>query len=425
MRTYLSAFLLLACSSLVLAAEKKNLSQLLDSASKNHPAIGAARAEVDSARAEKSGLLAPFRPQVSLNGYGAVGTGSMIFPGTVDPLNYAVLPRESAGVLNATFMWKLFTFGRERAIAESASFLIRAKQSVLDATALDVSLSVRLAFADALYRREVVQAHHVAHDSALEVLRITQARFDAGKVPEAFVLRAKADAARAEREIAMAEADSASAQAQLWDAAGMEQSSAPELGDWDGSLSAPATMDEAIKLAMSRRQELIAIGSQVSQMKSLASAYDKAGLPELSLMGMNDWAGSLGVSASNTYKAGLVLSFPLGDGGQRRSAAAQSNAMAKKAEAELRGATNHVQSEVATGWAEWSAVSKVLKAAAAELDASVEAYRVALVRYEDGKAILAELTDSRSQLVHARLSVAEGSAYQRKAWSKLTRAIGR
>ncbi len=263
-----------------------------------------------------------------------------------------------------------------------------------------------------------------AHESALEVLRITQARFDAGKVPEAFVLRAKAEVAAAEREVAMAEADEAGAVAALWDAAGLDQTSGHELGPWDEALTAPETVAEALRLAQLHRPELLAISEEAKEMESLASAADKSRYPELSLMGMNDWAGSNGSDGASTYKAGLVLSFPLGDGGQRQAAKSQASAGISKADAELRSMRNGIQAEVVSAWAQWQAVGKISDAAKAELDASEEAYRVALVRYQEGKAILAELTDSRSALVHAKLSVAEAKTYERKAWSKLERAIG-
>ena len=99
--------------------------------------------------------------------------------------------------------------------------------------------------------------------------------------------------------------------------------------------------------------------------------------------------------------------------------------MQARAESELQGTKNKVEAEVASAWAEWSASSKVSASAKAEVEASEEAYRVALLRYQEGKAILSELTEVRSELTHARLSVAESTAYARKAWSKLARATGK
>ena len=217
------SLVLVAIAGSSFAADKMNLSQLEEAAAKHHPILAAARADLESAKAQKDGLVAPFKPQFSFNVYGGTGSGSMIFPGTVDPINYALLPSGSTGVLNGTFMWKLFSFGRDRALLDSGSYFVKSQESSLKTLSSGVTLGLRLAFADALYKVDVAAAHHSSHESALEVLKTTEARFDAGKVPQAFVLRAKADVARAERDIAMAEADAQSSEAALWEASGLDQ----------------------------------------------------------------------------------------------------------------------------------------------------------------------------------------------------------
>ena len=422
-RTFVT-FALLIASALSLASDPVGLKELTAKAIKNHPLLASARADVETERAKKSGLTAPFKPQLSLNAYGAAGSGSMIFPGTVEPTNYALLPTDGTGVLNGTFMWRLYSFGRDRDLDRSGSAAVKASQARLSTEELDVALRVRLAFAEALFKRETTLAHHAAHESANEILKVTQARFEAGKVPEAFVLRAKAEVASALREVAMAEADEARSSASLWEAAGLEQDGTQMLGSWDATLTAPQSLEMAMKEMMLQRPELAAFTQEMEQMKLLASAARKAGLPELSLMGMNDWMGTRGMSGSSTYKAGLVLSFPVGDGGTRLSERKTALSGLAKATASYQVARNHVQAEVVAAWAEWQASSKIEQSAGAEVIASEESYRVALLRYQEGKAILAELTDSQSMLSHARLSVAQATAYKRKAWSNLSRAIG-
>lgn len=424
MKRTLVTLALLTASALSLASDPVGLKELTAKAIKNHPLLASARADVETERAKKSGLTAPFKPQLSVNAYGATGTGSMIFPGTVEPTNYALLPTDGTGVLNGTFMWRLYSFGRDRDLDRSGSAAVKASEARLSTEKLDVALRVRLAFADALFKHETTLAHHAAHESASEVLKVTQARFEAGKVPEAFVLRAKAEVASALREVAMAEADEARSSAGLWEAAGLEQDGTEAFGSWDAAFAAPNSLDSAMKEAMRQRPELAAFTQEMVQMNLLASAARKAGLPELSLMGMNDWMGSRGVPGSNTYKAGLVLSFPVGDGGTRLAEKKTALSGLAKATASYQAAKNHVQAEVVSAWADWQSSDKVVLSAEAEVTASEESYRVALLRYQEGKAILAELTDSRSMLSHARLGLAEATAYKRKAWSNLARATG-
>ncbi|MBS1701398.1 MAG: TolC family protein [Armatimonadetes bacterium] len=407
-----------------LGAEKLNLSHLSADALKNHPRIAAMKADRDATKARRDLSLVQFQPKVSLNGYAATGSGSMIFPSSVDPANYSLLPSDNTGVANATLMWNLFAFGRDRDVASAGSFEVLSAESAIQTESLEVLFNLRTAFADALFKKDSLAGYQAALESAKEVERTTQARLDAGKVPLAFALRARADTAKAEQELVKAQADSESTEAKVWEAAGHDQGEENTLGDWDLKADAPKDLKTAIAIAWEKRPEVAVLKFQLSAAHSRQSAIAKSKLPELNFMAMNDLMGASGVRGSNTSKAGLVLSFPLGDGGQRNAESKEQKAMITRLEAEEKALRNRVSSEVAQSWAEWKAVEPMKTAAQAELLASDEGYRVAIIRYEEGKSILAELTDYRSQLTYARLSVAEADGYERKAWSKLARAIG-
>ncbi len=157
--TLMSLAFVLACAHSQ-AQGPVGLSALTKEALADHPRLVSARTDVDSARARRVGLLAPYQPQISLNAYGAFGSGSMIFPGTIEPTNYELLANDSTGVLNGTFMWRLYSFGRDKALAASGSAAIRASEATLGSISLDVALDLRTAFADALFKRETTQAHH-------------------------------------------------------------------------------------------------------------------------------------------------------------------------------------------------------------------------------------------------------------------------
>lgn len=423
MKSILSTIIVLI-ATFSFGAEKQSLSLLSADALKNHPRIAAMRADRDASKARRELSLVQFQPKVSLNGYAATGSSSMIFPSSVDPLNYSLLPSGNTGVANATLMWSLLSFGRERDISSAGSFDVLSAESAIQTESLDVLFNLRTTFADALFKRDSLSGYQDALESAKEVERTTQARLDAGKVPVAFVLRAKADTAKAEQELAKAIAESESTNAKVWEAAGQDQVEGNALGDWDLKADPPKDLKTAIAIASEKRPEAAVIRFQLSAAKSRQSAIAKSKLPELNFMAMNDLMGVSGIRGSNSSKAGLVLSFPLGDGGQRSAESKEQKAMIARLEAEAKALQNRISSEVVQAWFEWKAVEPIKIAAQAELVASDEGYRVAVIRFEEGKSILAELTDYRSQLTHARLSVAEADSYERKAWSKLARAIG-
>ena len=421
---HILSIVLIVSTATTIASDKPSLSQLSDDALKNHPRISAMKADREASRARRDLSLVQFKPKISLNGYAATGSGSMIFPSGVDPLNYSLLPSGNTGVANATLMWNLFTFGRDRDVATARSSDVLSAESAIQTETLDVLFNLRTMFAEALFKRDNLAGYQAALESAKEVERTTQARFDAGKVPQAFVLRAKADTAKAEQELAKSEADSESATARVWEAAGHDQGEGNELGNWDMKADPPKDLKTAIGMAWEKRPEVAVLKFQLAAANSRESSIAKSKLPELNFMAMNDLMGTSGMRGSNSSKAGLVLSFPIGDGGQRSAESKQQRAMIARLDAETKSLRNRISSEVAQAWADWKAVEPVKVAAQAEFVASDEGYRVAVIRFQEGKSILAELTDYRSQLTHARLSVAEADAYERKAWSKLARAIG-
>ena len=83
--------LIIASLTVVASAFGQTTSEdLVKLALSRHPKIAAARAAIEAERAGKGELASPFKPMASLNAYAAGSDGSMIFPSTVDPVNYAI-----------------------------------------------------------------------------------------------------------------------------------------------------------------------------------------------------------------------------------------------------------------------------------------------------------------------------------------------
>jgi outer membrane protein TolC len=420
-----TVLLLLVPAAVALAADKPlSLSAAIEEAKTNQPSLKAAKAEVDAARARSTMLEAPFKPMIGLNAFGSVGRGDMIFGSSTDPLSLESMGAAQQGTLDAAVMWRPYSFGRDRVSREVGSSEVRAAEQNLRIEEADVALRVRTAFSEAVLRHDELAAHQAALDSAEEVLKTTQTALDTGKVPEAFLLRAHADVAAMRRELALAQSEAEAALAALKEAVGESQDTAGVLGEWDSPLDAPGTLADAIREAKASRPELAGLAASQAEHSLRARLFSLSGLPDLSLTAMGDVMGMSDSVPGGSYRLGVVLSFPLADGGERRSGRAEENAMAAKASAELDAEVLKVESETAQAWARRQAAPKVREAAEEEEKASAEAYRVALFRYREGKAILAEVIDARAQLVAAQLAKAEADDYARRAWAALKRACG-
>jgi outer membrane protein TolC len=369
-------------------------------------------------------LQAPFKPMIGLNAFGSKGQGEMIFSSTTEPLSLSHMNGDEQGTLNGMVMWKVFSFGRDRVAAQIAKSDNTASKEMARVIKVELDMSVRLAYSAALYRNDAVKARQESLASAEEMLRVTQAQFDVGKAPQAFVLRAKSEVSSMQRELAMAQADANGAIVSLKEAMGGEQTEALELGSWDASLDAPASLSDALSMAHKQRSELVALERSQKSYALRAKMFQLSSFPELSLTAMGDWMSLSGFQPDTAYRFGFVLSFPLGDGGERRSSMNEQKAMADKAAADLKQTKLKAEAEVASAWAEWQAAPTVQKASDDQLASAEEAYRIALLRYREGKTILAEVIDARSQLVAAQLAKAEAENYTRRAWTMLQRAMG-
>jgi len=415
---------LLALASLAYADEPLTLSKALLQAEKGHPAIAGAKADLDAVKAKGAMSLAEFNPVLGINGVTASGDGSSIVSTGGMPASLFGLPYGDTTMGSGMLMWKLWTGGRNRTTAAVAKREVDGAQCQVYSKTLDVRLGVRLAFADALFKREALETSEAMLAAAKEVERITAEMLAAGKVPEAFLWRAKADTAGMEKDLAMARAEAKSALAMLRETMGMDQSATLELGAWDDQSILPGSLSEALATAKMARPEFAAIQSMGDAARLRSRAISQSGLPELSFVAMGDWMASREMPGATSSKLALMVSFPLYDGGERKAMKAEQAAMARKAEAEATMSRNEVESQVAMAWAMWESVPAVQAAAEAEVKAAQASYDVALVRYQAGKSILSELTDARAQLSKARLSQADANLYEHRATAKLFRATG-
>jgi outer membrane protein TolC len=385
-----------------------------------HPKIAAAKAAIEAEKAGKGELTSPFKPMASLNGYAAGGDGSMIFSSTVDPINQAMLPSDGVLMGNLMLMWKVWTGGRDSAARSLGDARIKSAEHMLAVVEQDVALGVRLALSDYAFSLGALRAAEADRDAAKEAEKNATTMEQAGKAPRAFVLRAAAEARRAEQDVAKAEASVKTALARLEEATGGPVEVVEGFSIVSGL---PTNLDEALQIGADR-QELQFFAAMAEALGIEANYVRKSLLPELSIMAMGmSMERANGMSETNA-KFGLVFSVPLSDGGMRRSRAKMLEAKAKEFMAQAEEMRLTVRKEIQAAWADWEVADKVVQSSQAGLAAAEESYEVERLRFDSGKSTMAELLDALSMLEMARLSVVEADKYRADSAAKLARAIG-
>ena len=420
MRT-LSTALFLIVAPAVFAQQGEALHTILERALVIHPRIIEAKAALAGELAWKDESLAAFRPMLSQNGYFAAGDGSMDFASSVKPVNWAHTRRDGVAIGNVMLMWRVWTGGRDSTARDLGDVRVEASRHILKAVEQDVALGVRLAYGEFDYRKGVLESERRNAEAAQEVERIAKSRVEAGKAPKAFVLRAAAQARKAERQVALAEAATKTALAKLVEAAGgqadVEDTSILMF------LEGPESLAEA--LVKSGQRTELAFFETMAKAQGLEARMVRQSLrPEIAFMAMGSVIGSSFTGTDNRSKFGLVVSIPLADGGSRSAKAKRLDARAEQFMAQMEQMRQTVRREVKSAWAEWESSDAVLESSLAGLASAQESYEVEKLRFESGKSILAELLDSQSMLSEARTEVLSAERYRDASWSKLMRAMG-
>lgn len=406
------------------AQQPLSLDSALRMALDNHPRVREAEQLVEAAHARRRQLLAEFAPAVAVHAVGSEGRGDTGLMSMLEPSRMFMLPPEAFLAASLTFQWRLFTSGRDTAARDAGAQEIREAEQALALARVEVAHAVRIAFAEAAYRADAVHAHRANLSAAEEVEALTKARFEEGKVPEAFLFAAQAQTARARRDLRVAEADLEASLAELAAAVGGELREGTTLGDWYTE-QLPESLESAVEEAYAHRPELLAERARADLQSAMAEMARRSGLPELSLFGTHLSFDGERAGSSSDSKIGLLLSMPLADGGLRRARAKEAAAGRLAAEARLSVARLEVAAQVRSAWARWRAVADVLRHAEAEFRAAEEAYRIARLRFDVGKAVHAEVQVVLADLIASRVALAEAHRFERSAEADLLRAIGR
>ncbi len=410
------------------AANPMSLSQAVHLAMTQHPLVRADIERVKGVRSNATAMQSAFQPLVSLNGYAATGRGSAIFSSAFDPVNYGHFDPGDVADLNVALAWRLPLFNRYGLTKtlgatdrKMADLTVRNRRRV-------IAYAVRNAFVEAALRIEAAQSAQENVASAQEIERVTEQKEQAGSLARVFVLRSQAEVAAAERDLALAKADEEKAKLQLAQSIGLNIADAPErgftMGEWDRDLSAPESLALAISRAQADHPEILMSAAKLSSVRTQLSLNRAAGKPEAYIMAMGDWLATNQTTGDQVAKLGIVLSFPLSDGGMRRAQVDEQQSKVIIADLEYQDVRNQISTEIGEAWADSNSVAAVKKAAESENLAADEAFKISMVRFQEGKGTLSEVTESRAFLAKAKLGVAEATAYARKAWATLKKAIG-
>jgi outer membrane protein len=323
--------------------------------------------------------------------------------------------RVAAGLLNNPVIYSrlatgfsasqlLYDFGRTNHLIESARIEARAADGELDNQRNSVIFDVDRAYFEALrtevvvrVARQTVEARQVVVDQVTELAR---ARLKSGLD----VSFATVSLAEAKLILVQAENDRRAAYASLSAAMGFDQPQEIELVDEPIPTMEILDLDELIRRAMANRPDLRALRLQAAAQDRLTRAERVTRRPSVSAMLTTGVAPAHVEAIRAGYAAGgVVINFPLLDGGAIRSRQAEAELRARAAAERVRTLETEVVRDVTVALVSLNTAAERLELTTLLVDQAIQALELAQSRYDLGLSSIVELSQAQLAQISAEI----------------------
>lgn len=372
------------------------LDQALDEAAARSPAIIAARAEVEAARARLRQAGVRFNPELGVDVENFAGTGP-----------YSGL---SGTETTVSINQRLDLGGRRRARVSAAEAKLTAQELRLAIAEADLAQAVREQFATAVAARERLGLAQENEGRARELARIAGVLVDAGREPPLRAIRARSAAAQAAAALSAAQAADDAARRTLAALFGVDvapQSVVGSLGEVRATDVSPRQTLE-VRLASA---EVAVAETEIDQERAARRLDPSVGVGIRRIQETGDQA----------FVAGFSMPLPIFDRNRGNIEAAQADARA--AEARLNNIVAQASARIGNARANLAAADARVEALEqAAIPEAGEALRLAQLAYQAGKIDLIELLDAQEAFASAQNELIEARLARAQAVAALARA---
>jgi NodT family efflux transporter outer membrane factor (OMF) lipoprotein len=385
------------------AFQDPQLDRLLRGAQANNPTLAQALARVRAAQAEAATVGAGVWPSIS---YDAVETRKRFSGNDPIPPSYAGT-RRWQGSEGLNLSWDLDFWGRQTA-------LIRQANNRSDAAAFD-SAAAKLAIAGAVVRSylnldrayALADIAERAEQQRLEILAITQRRFNAGVDTKVELRQAEGAAADARVDLTQIRSERDRIVHLLAALSGQGATA-------HHSIERPRLQADAVLLIpdslpfdlLARRPDVLAAHSRIVSAGAGLAAAKAAFYPDVNLLAFAGTS-AIGVDnlfhgASRTYGAGPALHLPIFDAGKLRALYRGSAAGVDFAVTSYNQTVLEAVQQTADQLSDIVALDAGLEQQQQSLDAAEEAFRLATKRYKAGLTTYLTVLTTETEVLAAR-----------------------
>ncbi len=320
----------------------------------------------------------------------------------------------------------IFTWGRIRNGYELAKLNSSATQEDYRKIRNETIFRVEEAFYTILFLEEFITSTEESYEQMKRHVSVVQKRYDAGLASKFDLIRARVQLANMEPQVLKARDGLRMARNGLQVLLGVPLDEEIELKGQLEYAPASVNLDTAMKEALARRPELIALELKKKMAERALAIAAAANKPNLGFV-MNysyqkpynfedEWGGS--------WDATLALQLPLFDGGATSGKIKQAGARLNQAEIGLQMFTDVVSLEVRNALLQLTDAARLAQSQEENVKLAEEALRIAERRYENGLMTSLEVIDAQLALAQAKTNYLQTLSDYSISRSKLKRAVG-
>lgn len=374
------------------------------------PSIAAARRQIDSSKALKSGSLSPYLPSLDLT-----GTAD-----SVDSQEDSYHTEQGTAAVNYT----IYDGGIRRADRKIASIRLDSDQEELRKVFLDVERDVKVAFYDTLAQNDILDQRILQVQDAQTVLDVAEGRFRFGVAKRSDVLQASVRLEQARFQKIQAEGELNKSLATLNSLAGRPLETSFDL---EGSLDPDGTLAErafytqvALKRPMVQQAEQDIQIAEAEKAKTLSPFLPAL---EAQVAYSETESTQFGGLSNEQTSVGLVARWNLFEWNKFTNRLSAGHQVAAS-EARFEELKRQVRVEVNNRYEDVVTAMRNVRTAEEQLRQAEHNYRQAFGEYKVGKGDILSLVQAESALATAREQLVDSRRNVWVSWAQLERAAG-
>jgi len=405
------------------APEPWGLRECIDAALRNNPDILSSEQGIVMARAAVKRSRSSYYPQLSLDGSGGLGQGSVdAFLGGAGFNAAAPLVRTDASLSATITLWRT---GRREQVDERQAELASTEMQHINRL-LQLAEQVAIDYYAALAAEELVAVADAGVAASQGHLRDVETRIRIGSAAGVDIYAVEDDVARSELDQIDAQSGTRSTLAALRFTMGLPAGTELQIAPVDAEPDeATPTLESALEIAAARRPDVLAARETIRARDFALEQADKARGPTIDVTSGYTYSYSNWRSRNPSWDLLMArASWPLFDGRASEADEISARAAVSRAQADLRRLLNQVGLEVELALIDIERAAERVKATARSVAAADARLRAAESKYREDVGILLEVTDARAAATQAAADQVRARFDHQVALVALQRAMG-